>query len=69
MSITLAGSKGLDFMKRLVITLGAGVVALLIMGFAFIALTETPVAKQEIVRDIEPSASAAPSEPTLPTTP
>jgi hypothetical protein len=46
-------------MKRLILTLCVGVVALLVMAFAFMALTDAPIVKQEIVKEIQPAATSS----------
>lgn len=49
--------KKVNFMKRLIITVCAGFGGILAMGFAFIALADAPVVKQDIVKTLPAPAS------------
>ncbi len=44
-------------MNRLVVTLFIGLVAMLIAGFSFLAMTDIPVAQTEIVKSLPSPAS------------
>lgn len=44
-------------MTRLVLTLCTGMVALLLLGFAFLALTDMPVVQSEIVTNLPAPSS------------